>query len=131
VVSRFKLDGTCVVGEGYPPLWVNPRAAKDTPVYVVTGVKEWLWMIEHQNKKNENNPEKIPHFLWIGKDMDIKFLAGALKEKTVKVIRSKNNQEQIESAVVLNNELKNKWNINCEIYPPLQKQEKFSYTGQT
>jgi ATP-dependent exoDNAse (exonuclease V) alpha subunit len=119
VVARYRLDGTCVVGEGYPPLWVNPQANPDVPVYIVPGAREWLWFLEHQQERHAQDPKKIPHAVWWGKDMDMGILAKPLAERTIKIARSRHDESQIPWALDVQRQLKEKWGINASIIPEI------------
>ena len=39
-MARYRLDGACVVGEGYPPMLMNPKPNAKTPVVIVPGPRE-------------------------------------------------------------------------------------------
>ena len=119
-VARYRLDGTCVVGEGFPPVCVNKKATPDTPVYIVSGAKEWFWLREVMENKHENDPSKIPHCIWAARDVDWGMFAKPLKKmKKVVIVRSKIDDRQIPWAQSLQDLLKNKYGVDAIVSPAI------------
>lgn len=119
VQARYRLDGTCVVGDGYPPLWLNRDHDPKTPIYIVTGPKEWFWMTEHQQQRHLDSPGRRPHVIWAAKDMDWSAVAPFMKGRTVKVIRSRIDPEQARWAQHVQQKLHNQWGVESVVAPPL------------
>lgn len=120
VSARYRFNGDCVVGEGHPPICINPKGSKNSQVYIVAGAKEWLWLRETLEKKYINIPQKIPHIIWAAKDMDWSFIASSLKfsEKIV-IVRSKSDDRQIPWALDLQNYLQKKYHLSTHISPEI------------
>lgn len=117
VAARYRLDGTCTVGEGFPPLLLNAKAAADTPVYLLPGPREWFWMAEHQRKVHPTEPGKIPHMVWAAKDVDWGWMAESLRSRPVRIIRSKVDEGQLKWALDLQKQLAERWGIQAEVVP--------------
>lgn len=118
VVARYRLDGTCVVGEGQPPICVNRHGSPTSPVYIVAGAKEWLWLRQTMEEKHAEDPSKIPHIIWGAKDVDWKYIASSLKSsERVVVVRTKADDRQIPWAVSLQKMLKERHRIDSVISP--------------
>jgi len=115
IMARYALDGTCVVGEGYPPLKLNHKSNNQTPIIITPGPKEWFLMQEMYNKKN--NPEENPHLICFMKDMEWKYIISGMRNKNVIITRSKTEDSQIEWAVELQKTLRNKFGVVAEIRP--------------
>ena len=119
-IARYRLDGTCVVGEGFPPVCVNKKANADTPVYIVSGAKEWFWLRQVMEEKHKNDPSKIPHCIWAAHDVDWGLFAKSLqKTKKVVIVRSKIDDRQIPWAQSLQNLLENKFKVKTVVSPAI------------
>lgn len=117
VVARYRLDGKCVVGEGYPPILLNPKGGAHTPIVIVPGAREWFWMAEHQRKRHAQQPEQVPHLVWAANDVDWGLIAKAMRGKAVQIIRSKIDESQLPWALELQKKLASQWGIAAEVLP--------------
>lgn len=127
LTSRYRLDGECVVGYGFPPVYLNQYGSEKSPVYIVSGAKEWLWLCQTIEEKYKETPQNIPHIIWAAKDMDWKFLVSSLKmsEKIV-VVRSKVDHRQIPWAVDLQKLLDKKYGLKSFVSPQITEQELYN-----
>lgn len=118
IVARYRLDGRCVVGEGFPPMMLNPKASAKTSIMIVPGPKEWLLTQSHMNDRHKDNPDKIPHLIWAAHDADWGWVVPAMVStgKPVVIARSKNDPQQLEWAIALRNQL-SKHKVSCCIVP--------------
>lgn len=119
VIARYRLDGTCVVGEGFPPICSNKQGNAETPVYIVAGAKEWFWLRQSMEERHKDDPSKIPHCIWAAKDVDWSLFAPSLNGKKIVVVRSKADDRQIPWALDMKKFFKEKLNIEAHISPPL------------
>lgn len=118
IQARYRFDGTCRVGEGYPPMILNSNPGTDTPIYIVPGAYEFLLISDTLQKKYKDTPEKIPHFIWAAKDMDWGLIAEELKGQKLFIIRSKKDASQLDWAQSLEDILYNRFGLAAQIYPP-------------
>lgn len=118
IVARYRLDGRCVVGEGFPPMMLNRYGKPDTPIMIVPGPKEWFVTQDFMQKKHKDNPEKIPHMIWAAKDADWGFISKALSQVSTPVIiaRSKTDEHQLGWALSLQKKLE-EYQIKTRIVP--------------
>ena len=120
VVARYRFDGTCVVGEGYPPVWVNRSGSPATPVYIVAGAKEWLWLRQTMEERWVNEPHNIPHIIWAAKDADMSLIKNSLKSaQKIVIVRSKTDDRQTPWAVGLADILSQRLGVSATISPPV------------
>ena len=119
VVARYRLDGTCVVGEGFPPICANKQGTDDTPVYIVAGAKEWFWLREAMEERHKQDPSQIPHCIWAAKDVDWALFVKNLKGKKIVIVRSKADDRQIPWATDMRDFFSKKLGIESQISPPL------------
>ena len=130
VVARYRLDGTCVVGEGFPPVCVNRHGSETTPVYIVAGSKEWLWLRQTMEEKHAADPSQIPHIIWAAKDADLSLIAPSLKKSSrVIVVRSKADDRQIPWAKDVQEILTNRYKINAVVSPKLPEPDVTEASG--
>lgn len=121
IMARYKMDGTCVVGEGYPPLLVNQNyKVNTTPVVIFAGVVEWLAQREQWANEYKKNPEKIPHVLWAAKDIDWQQIALFLKTQDVVVYVEEKDPKQRLWAEALAKTLYEKYEIKARLWPCLE-----------
>ncbi len=121
IMARYRLDGTCVVGEGYPPLLVNQNYKIDTtPVVIFAGVVEWLSQRERWASEYKASPEKIPHTLWSAKDIDWQQIALFLKTQDVVVYVEDRDPKQRVWADALAKKLYEKYEIKARLWPCLE-----------
>jgi hypothetical protein len=125
VVGRYRMDGKCVVGDGFPPTIVNHHmASPDGPIYVVAGAKEWLWLRESMERAHAADPSKIPHIVWAAKDADLSALGGALrKAERVVIVRSRTDDRQIPWALDLQKMLTERQRVNAVVSPAVNEDE--------
>jgi len=71
IQSRYDLEGNCVVGQGFPPTFLNPRSNK-APFLIVPGPKEYLWTYNYALDKFREHKEidKLPNVVWGAKGVD-------------------------------------------------------------
>lgn len=119
VVARYSLDGKCVVGDGEPPLAYAPNPDHTTAIQIVPGPKEWFLLQEMYAEKFKETPEKVPHLIWAAQDMDWELASKFFKKKKIVIVRSKTDDSQIAWAQDLHRELKERWNLNVFVNPPL------------
>lgn len=119
IAARYRLDGACVVGEGYPPMILNHNPADDTPIYIVPGAKEWLLMAEVMRKKYADEPAKVPHLIWAAKDADWGMVAQDMKSQKIVIVRSKQDPSQAKWASELADILRDRWGISASVVPKL------------
>ena len=125
IVARYRLNGECVVGDGFPPFAFSPQPNKNTPVLIVPGPKEWFLLQEFYNKKGGGDYSKMPHIVWGAQDVDwgnekvIKLLAN----KEMIIVRSKTDESQIPWALDLKKELENRWGLRVRVNPPVPGHE--------
>lgn len=120
VAARYRLDGTSVVGNGEPPVWVNAAGAADSPVYIVAGAKEWFWLRQAMEERHAADPSKIPHIIWAAKDMDWGLIAPSLRHSSqVVVVRSKADDRQMPWARDMRDLLEGRHGIGAQISPSL------------
>lgn len=117
IAARYRLDGKCVVGEGYPPMMLNHNPGADTPIMIVPGAREWMLMAETYRKKYPDTPAKVPHLIWAAQDIDWGMVAGDMKSMKVVIVRSKHDPEQIHWAKSVAEVLSEKWGIEAVITP--------------
>lgn len=121
VAARYRFDGTCVVGEGFPPICVNRAGSAETPVYIVAGAKEWFWLRQTMEEKYGLESDKMPHCIWGAKDVDWKFFAPNLKKTSrVVIVRSKQDDRQIPWAQDLEKML-TELGVDAVVSPPIPK----------
>ena len=124
VVARYRLDGTCVVGQGFPPVCINRHGSEKSPVYIVAGAKEWLWLRQTMEEKHAADPSQIPHIIWAAKDADLSMIAPSLIKSTrVVVVRSKADDRQIPWAKDIQDILFTRHKINAVVSPKLPEEE--------
>lgn len=121
IASRYRLDGTCVAGQGYPPMVRNPKATASTPIYILPGAHELAWLSEIKLRKahETNDWAKVPHMVWAAKDVDWGHVAKAMASRQVVIVRSKQDPSQGAWAAELQRELKERWRISAEVTPRL------------
>lgn len=120
VVARYRFNGECVVGEGFPPVCVNRHGTSETPVYIVAGPKEWFWLRQTMEEKFKDTPEKIPHCIWAAKDVDWGLFAGALRRsQKVVIVRSKMDDRQTQWACDLQHILNHRFKVSSMVSPAL------------
>lgn len=124
VVARYRMDGKCVVGDGFPPVIVNHNGNPKGPIYIVAGAKEWLWLREAMEKNHAEDPSRIPHIVWAAKDADLAALGPALRQaERVVVVRSKTDDRQIPWAVDLHNILTQRYRVKTAVISPSLSQK--------
>ena len=71
IKSRYDLEGNCLVGQGFPPTFYNPRS-ETAPFYIVPGAKEYLWTYNYvmNSYAEHNDVNKVPNVVWGAKDVD-------------------------------------------------------------
>jgi hypothetical protein len=118
VVARYRLDGKCVVGEGFPPMMLNPRMDKNTPIMIVPGAKEWLLTQARMNERHTADPEKIPHLIWAARESDLGWVVQSMRAtgKPVIIARSRTDEGQLDWALGLQKKLEAN-GISTEIRP--------------
>lgn len=121
IVSRYRLDGTCVAGQGYPPMLRNPKASPTTPIYILPGAHEMAWLSEVKLRRahETNDWASVPHMVWAAKDADWGPLAKAMGSRQVIIVRSKQDPTQGAWAAELQRELLERWRVRTEITPRL------------
>lgn len=119
IAARYRLDGTCVVGEGYPPMMLNHNPGPETPIMIVPGAREWMLMAEMTRKKNANDPTKVPHLIWAAQDIDWGMVAEDMKAMKVVIVRSKHDPSQAEWAKSISDLLAERWGIQATVTPAL------------
>ena len=119
IAARYRLDGTCVVGEGYPPMMLNHSPNADTPIMIVPGPREWMLMAENARKKHAADPSKVPHLIWAAKDIDWGMVAEDMKSMRVVIVRSRHDPEQAQWAKSVADLLAERWGIQATVTPAL------------
>lgn len=119
VQARYRLDGTCVVGEGYPPIAYAPKPNQDTPLHIVPGPREWFLVQEMYAARFQENPDQQPHVAWGAPDVDWSPFRESLKGRKIVILRSKHDDRQIPWAIELQKELSQRWRLDAEIAPPV------------
>lgn len=122
VAARYRLDGACVVGEGYPPMMLNSQPTEETPIYIVPGAREWFLMSEMLRQKYASEPSKVPHLIWAAQDVDWGMIAGDMRGQKVVIVRSKHDPSQADWASSLANILKEGWGVEASIAPRIEPQ---------
>ncbi len=121
VVSRYRIDGTCVSGDGYPPMLISEHGDEKSNILIVPGVKEALVALQSFSDKYKDDKVKIPHFIWAAKDCDWKPLSEFLRvhEGKIIIVRSKIDERQVEWANKLNSLLRNTYKVDVSVQPPI------------
>jgi ATP-dependent exoDNAse (exonuclease V) alpha subunit len=121
IVSRYRLDGTCVAGDGYPPMLISEHGDEKSTILIVPGVKEAMLALQSFSEKFKDDKSKIPHIIWAAKDCDWAPISDYLREHQGKVIiaRSKIDDRQIEWAQKLCKVLQTVYNIGVNIQPEI------------
>ncbi len=119
VMDRYRLDGKSIIGNCFPPMLMNPRPDKDTPVVIVPGAREFFLLASHSRENNKENPAKVPHVIWAAKDADWKPIANALRQQPVVIMRSKHDEAQQVWAANLEKELSEEWGVKVIHRPPM------------
>lgn len=128
VVARYRLDGKCVVGDGFPPIMVNHKGNPKGPIYIVAGAKEWLWLRESMEKAHQQDPSRIPHIIWAAKDADLAALGSALRQaERVVVVRSKTDDRQIPWAVDMHSILSQRHRVSGAIISPTLSEQEYEF----
>lgn len=117
VVSRYSLDGRCVVGDGFPPVAYAQSHSEEASFHIVPGPREWFLLQEIYQSKYKGTPEKVPHVIWGARDADWKFIAEDLKGKPVLIMRSRQDEGQLPWALDLQKELASRWGVTAVIVP--------------
>jgi hypothetical protein len=119
VMARYRLDGRCVVGEGYPPMLMNPTPNNTTPVVIVPGAREFFLVADSYRSRNPDDPARVPHVIWAAKDIDWKPIVNALRQQPVIIMRSKHDESQAEWALGVAKELRERWQVEVLIRPEI------------
>ena len=129
ICARYRLDGTCVSGDHYPPAIFNRHATADTPVYLVAGPYEMAWLVERKilasQKMDESgrmvaDPTGVPHVIWDAKGADYAPVAKDLATtKDVVIVRAKDDPQQEIWARQLQDMLLQQWRVKTKVLPPL------------
>lgn len=119
ITARYRLDGTCVVGEGYPPMILNHTPSQETPIYIVPGAREWLLMAEVMRKRHAQDQSKVPHLIWAAKDVDWGMVAQDMKGQKIVIVRSKQDPSQAKWANELAGILQDRWGVEASIVPKI------------
>ena len=119
VNSRYRLDGTCVVGDGYPPILYSAAPSGDTPVVIVPGPYEMFLVADKQRERHGEDSPTVPHVIWAAKDMDWSLIAKALEGAPLTILRSKESPQQEKWARSLQNKLSSRFNLDVRVSPPL------------
>lgn len=122
IVSRYSLDGSCVAGDGYPPMLRNPKGDSKTPIYILPGPHEMAWLAEVKFKSANApgaDPSSMPHMVWAAKGADWGVLAKAMVNRPVIIVRSRKDPTQAVWAAALQEELLLRWRLTTKITPAL------------
>jgi ATP-dependent exoDNAse (exonuclease V) alpha subunit len=119
VTARYRLDGQCVVGDGQPVIWGNPKATASTPIYLVQTAKEWFRLHELAANRYSETPEKVPHLVWCAKDMDLALLAKDLRERELCIAWRQDVSGQEDWAANLQKRLWDTFGLRAAAVPPL------------
>lgn len=124
VVGRYRMDGKCVVGDGFPPVIVNRAGNPTGPIYLVAGAKEWLWLRQAMEQTHKDDPSKIPHIVWAAKDADLAALGPSMrKAERVVVVRSRTDDRQIPWAMDLQRLLSERQRVKAFVSPAVSEEE--------
>lgn len=119
IQSRYALDGRLVAGNGYPPMALNPKGTAQTPIWIVAGAREMVWMMEHTHAKY-GDTEKRPHIVWAARECDLGLVAkGFSSAKEVVIVRSRVDERQAAWAADLSADLKTRFRVMASVMPPL------------
>jgi len=124
ICARYRFDGTCVAGNGTPPIWLNNQARADAsvPILMVPGVAEFCLMKNHLDRKFADHPERRPHLVWAARDADWLKVAKPLASRPVILVRSRHDPAQAEWAASLRDRLIREVGVTPSIRPPLVPQ---------
>ena len=124
VVGRYRMDGKCVVGDGFPPIIVNRQGDALGPIYLVAGAKEWLWLRHAMETTYKDDPSKIPHIIWAARDADLAALGPSLRKASrVVVVRSRTDDRQIPWALDMTRLLSERQRVSAVISPQISEEE--------
>lgn len=122
IQSRYDLEGNCVVGQGFPPTFLNPKSDK-APFFIVPGPKEYLWTYNYSLDKFRENREidKLPNVIWGAKDVDwsLLFKEGNNYAERTRIKRGQ-DPKHIEWAVELQKKLWEKNKLRIPISPEIE-----------
>lgn len=122
IQSRYDLEGNCVVGQGFPPTFLNPKSDK-APFFIVPGPKEYLWTYNYSLDKFRENREidKLPNVIWGAKDVDwsLLFKEGNNYAQRTRIKRGQ-DEKHIEWAVNLQRKLWEKNKLCIPISPEIE-----------
>lgn len=122
IQSRYDLEGNCVVGQGFPPTFLNPRSDK-APFLIVPGPKEYLWTYNYSLDKFKEHREidKLPNVVWGAKDVDwsLLFKEGNDYAERARITRGQ-DPKNIEWAVNLQKKLWEKNKLCIPISPQIE-----------
>lgn len=125
VLSRYDLDGNCVVGEGFPPVLLNPYNGDKSAFCIVPNVKNYFNSYCFFLKKYESGtPQEqiaMPNIIWGAKDVDwSKFFTNKTNYSNRTVILKGKTDEYNEWAIKIQNELYIKLNVKLNIKPEIE-----------
>lgn len=124
ILSRYDLDGNCVVGEGFPPVLLNPHVGDKAAFCIVPNVKNYFnsfLFFLNKYRKEENNGQSMPNIIWGAKDVDwSKFFTRKTDYYKRTVILKGKTDEYNEWAINIQNELYSKLNIQIGIKPEIE-----------
>lgn len=122
ILSRYDLEGNCVVGQGFPPTFLNSKSNK-APFLIVPGAKEYFWMFNYAlNKFKENKDiDKLSNVIWGAKDVDwgLFFKEGNDYSARTRIARGQ-DPNNIEWAVNLQKKLWEKNHVKIQISPAIE-----------
>jgi hypothetical protein len=124
VHSRYSFDGIDKTGEGFPPILFNKKGSLETPILLFKNVKDLFLTLEHFVNKYGEDSEKIPHLVFMAKDLDYNLLLGGLRKRNVFITRSKVDLSQIDWALDIQKKLEG-LEIKAEITPKIPVVESF------
>ena len=120
IVARYRLDGTLMAGQGWPPLWANPAAVATAPILIVPGAAEFWIMMEHLRGKHAAKPKERPHLIWAARDTDWSLMQKSFALRPVVVVRSRHDAAQAAWANDLAERIATETGVRPSIRPTTQ-----------